>query len=75
MSEFINNSTKRKDKLRTLLLKLHAGSSVDELREELIGALTDVPYNEVVEVEQEMINGNLLTEEEIFEFCSCILTS
>ena len=69
MSEFINNSTKRKDKLRTLLLKLHAGSSVDELREELIGALTDVPYNEVVEVEQEMINGNLLTEEEILEFC------
>ena len=69
MSEFINNSTKRKDKLRSLLLKLHAGSSLDELREELIGALTNVPYNEVVEVEQEMINGNLLTEEEILEFC------
>ena len=50
MSEFINNSTKRKDKLRTLLLKLHSGSSVDELREDLIGALTDVTYNEVVEV-------------------------
>ena len=69
MSEFINNSKQRKDKLRSLLLRLHAGESVDALREELIGALTDVPYNEVMEVEQEMINGNLLTEEEILEFC------
>ena len=69
MSELINNSAQRKDKLRSLLLKLHAGSSVAALREELIEALTDIPYNEVVEVEQEMINGNLLTEEEILEFC------
>ncbi len=69
MSEFINNSVQRKDKLRSLLLKLHAGSSVSALRDELIEALTDIPYNEVVEVEQEMINGNLLTEEEILEFC------
>ena len=69
MSEFINNSLQRKDKLRSLLLKLHAGENVDSIREELIGALTNIPYNEVMEVEQEMINGNLLTEEEILEFC------
>lgn len=69
MSEFINNSTQRKDKLRSLLLKLHAGESVETIREKLIEALTDIPYNEVMEVEQEMINGNLLTEEEILEFC------
>lgn len=69
MSEFINNSTQRKDKLRSLLLKLHAGESVETIREKLIEALTDIPYNEVMEVEQEMINGNLLTEQEILEFC------
>ena len=69
MSEFINNSTKRKDKLRSLLLKLHAGESVESIREQLIEALTDIPYNEVMEVEQEMINGKLLTEQEILEFC------
>ena len=69
MSEFIDNSTQRKNKLRSALLKLHAGESVGAIREELIVALTDIPYNEVVEVEQEMINGNLLTEEEILEFC------
>lgn len=69
MSELINNSAQRKDKLRGALLKLHAGGSVDAIREELIEALTNIPYNEVVEVEQEMINGNFLTEEEILEFC------
>ncbi len=69
MSEFIDNSALRKNKLRSALLKLHAGASVGAIRNELIEALTDIPYNEVVEVEQEMINGNLLTEEEILEFC------
>jgi DUF438 domain-containing protein len=69
MSEFINNSTRRKNKLRSLLLKLHSGESVETIREKLIEALTDIPYNEVMEVEQEMINGNLLTEQEILEFC------
>ncbi len=69
MSEFINNSSQRKDKLRSLLLRVHAGENIDSIREELIQGLTNVPYNEVVEVEQEMINSNLLTEEEILQFC------
>lgn len=69
MSEFINNSSQRKNKLRSALMKLHAGETVDAIRDELIVALTDIPYNEVVEVEQEMINNNILTEEEILEFC------
>ncbi len=69
MSEFINNSSQRKDKLRSLLLRVHAGEEVASIRKELIEALTNVPYNEVMEVEQEMINSNLLTEQEILEFC------
>ena len=69
MSEFINNSSQRKDKQRSLLLRVHAGENIDSIREELIQGLTNVPYNEVVEVEQEMINSNLLTEEEILQFC------
>src|SRR5690606_36312687 len=31
--------------------------------------LKSIPYNEVVEVEQELINSNALTEEEILDFC------
>lgn len=69
MSELLNNSTQRKNKLRALLLRVHAGENIDTLRQELIDALTGVPYNEVVEVEQEMINENVLTEEEILKFC------
>ena len=69
MSEFINNSSIRKNKLRSLLLRIHAGESIDKIREELIQGLTNVPYNEVMEVEQEMIDSNLLTEQEILEFC------
>ena len=69
MSEFINNPLERKDKLRSLLLRVHAGENIDSIREELIQGLTNVPYNEVMEVEQEMIDSNLLTEEEILQFC------
>ncbi|MDD2475409.1 MAG: DUF438 domain-containing protein [Dysgonamonadaceae bacterium] len=70
MSELINNpSQQRKDKLRSLLLRVHAGEDIASIREELIQGLTNVPYNEVMEVEQEMINSNLLTEQEILEFC------
>lgn len=69
MSKLINNPQERKNKLRSALLKIHAGKSVESIRQELIEALTDIPYNEVVEVEQEMIDSNLLSEEEVLEFC------
>ncbi|MDD4778226.1 MAG: DUF438 domain-containing protein [Fermentimonas sp.] len=69
MSEFINNSTQRKEKLRSLLLELHNGGDPKLLRQHLINALRSIPYNEVVEVEQELINSNSLTEQEILEFC------
>lgn len=69
MSEFINNSSQRKEKLRNLLLRVHAGENIDSIRQELIEALTNIPYNEVVEVEQEMIDDKVLTEEEILQFC------
>jgi DUF438 domain-containing protein len=69
MSEFINNSTMRKEKLRSLLLELHNGGNPALLRRHLINALRNIPYNEVVEVELELITSNSLTEKEILEFC------
>lgn len=69
MSEYINNSAKRKEQLRNLLLELHNGGNPALLRRHLIDALKNIPYNEVVEVEQELINSNALTEEEILNFC------
>lgn len=69
MSEYINNATQRKELLRSLLLRLHAGENPETLRKQLIEVLRNIPYNEVVEVEQELINSNALSETEILEFC------
>ncbi len=69
MSEIINNSSQRKELLRHLLLRLHEGENPEVLRQRLIDALKNIPYNEVVEVEQELINSNALTEAEILDFC------
>lgn len=55
--------------LRHLLLRLHEGDNPEILRQRLIEVLKSIPYHEVVEVEQELINSNALTEEEILEFC------
>lgn len=69
MSEFINNASQRKEMLRHLLLRLHEGEAPDVLRKRLVDVLRTIPYNEVVEVEQELINSQALTEEEILESC------
>lgn len=69
MSEIINNSSQRKELLRHLLLRLHEGENPEVLRQRLIEVLRNIPYNEVVEVEQELINSDALTEEEILDFC------
>lgn len=55
--------------LRHLLLRLHEGDNPEILRQRLIEVLKSIPYHEVVEVEQELINSNALTEQEILEFC------
>ena len=69
MSELINNSDKRKELLKQMILKLHAGESVDEVRKELITLLKNIPYGEVVEVEQELINEGALSNDEVLKFC------
>ncbi len=68
MSELINNSTNRKKKLKELILKLHEGHSQEEVRQELLESLSQIPYDEVVEVEQELISEGL-PEEEVLKLC------
>lgn len=68
MSELINNSQKRKELLKHLILKLHEGEAPDIVRKKLIELLRSIPYNEVVEVEQELISEGL-PEEEVLKFC------
>jgi len=68
MSELINNSEERKRKLKALILKLHEGASEKEVKVELEETLSQIPYGEVVEVEQELISEGL-PEEEVLRLC------
>ncbi len=68
MSELINNSNDRKKRLKELILKLHQGGSEQEVRAELMQSLEQIPYGEVVEVEQELISEGL-PEEEVLKLC------
>jgi hypothetical protein len=68
MSELINNSKNRKEKLKSLILKLHSGGTQESVRNELLLSLSQIPYGEVVEVEQELIAEGL-PESEILSLC------
>ncbi|HLN54162.1 MAG TPA: DUF438 domain-containing protein [Lentimicrobium sp.] len=68
MSELINNSKFRKEKLKELILKLHEGKNPAEVRSELVSTLQNIPYGEVVEVEQELIKQGL-PETEVLRLC------
>jgi DUF438 domain-containing protein len=49
-------------------LKIHHGGSEESVRNELLLSLSQIPYGEVVEVEQELIYEGL-PEEEILDLC------
>ncbi|MGC3977030.1 MAG: DUF438 domain-containing protein [Paludibacteraceae bacterium] len=68
MSELINNSQARKEKLKELILKLHQGYEQEQVKNELLLTLSQIPYGEVVEVEQELI-GEGLPQEEVLRLC------
>lgn len=68
MSELINNSSKRKELLKHMILELHKGEAPDAVRARLKELLKSIPYNEVVEVEQQLISEGL-PEEEVLKFC------
>ncbi|MDO8834320.1 MAG: DUF438 domain-containing protein [Vicinamibacterales bacterium] len=68
MSELIDNARRRKDLLKHLIRQLHDGEPVDQLRTQLIRTLGQVPYGDVVAVEQELIAEGLPTGE-ILKLC------
>jgi uncharacterized protein len=68
MSELINNSEKRKEILKHLILELHSGQAPEQVRKRLVELLQNIPYDEVVEVEQELISEGLPVEE-VLKLC------
>ncbi len=63
MSELIDNSRKRKDLLKHMILQLHKGIAPEAVRKQLAELMGQVPYDDVVAVEQELISEGLPTEE------------
>ena len=68
MSELINNIEKRKQLLKHMILQLHDGKEPEGVRSQLIELLGQVPYGEVVEVEQELISEGL-PQEDVIKLC------
>jgi DUF438 domain-containing protein len=68
MSELINNARKRKDLLKHMILQLHKGEAPEAVRTQLIRLMGQVPYGDVVEVEQELISEGL-PQEEVLRLC------
>lgn len=68
MSELINNSRDRVNKLKELILTLHKDKSADEVQKELTELMGSVPYGEVIQAEEELIQEGL-EREEVLKFC------
>lgn len=68
MSEFINNSRKRVDQLKNLILGLHEGNSAEGTQQKLVELMGSVPYGEVVQAEEELIEEGL-DREEVLKLC------
>jgi DUF438 domain-containing protein len=68
MSELLDTATKRKELLKHMILQLHEGKAPDAVKKQLTRLLGTVPYNDVVEVEQELISEGL-PQEEVLKLC------
>lgn len=68
MSELMNNAQKRKELLKHMILQLHEGTAPDTVKQQLVRLLGKVPYNDVVDVEQELIEEGM-PEKEVLELC------
>lgn len=63
MSEYIDNTTRRKDLIKKILKELNSGKSIDEVKLEFQGLLDDVDAPSITEVEQMLINEGTPAQE------------
>ncbi len=68
MSETLHSLKRRKELLKHMIRQLNSKDAVDRVRETLIRLLGTVPYEEVVEVEQELMAEGL-PQQEILKLC------
>lgn len=63
MSELINNSEYRKQKLKALIKSLHEGKDIDTVKAEFQKEFSEVSTLEISEIEQELVKEGLAIEE------------
>ncbi|MEN6470731.1 MAG: DUF438 domain-containing protein [Clostridiaceae bacterium] len=63
MSEFINNREYRKNTIQSILLKLHEGKAVDEVKAQFAEAFEGVSAEEISQAEQALIREGLPVSE------------
>ena len=63
MSEFINNESIRREKLKALIKELHAGATVDEVKGRFQKEFGGVTTTEISQMEQELVAEGLPIEE------------
>ncbi len=68
MSEFINNKRARMDALKSLLLKLNNNEDIIHVKAQIAAELKNVPYEDVLAVEQELIAEGM-SNEKMLELC------
>lgn len=68
MSELIDNRSRKQGLMKHLMLQLHRGEAPQAVRAQLSRLMGEVPYDQVVEVEQELLADGLPASE-ILKFC------
>lgn len=68
MSELINNNDKRKELLKHMILELHKGTAPEAVRTQIGRVMGEIPYDTVVEIEQELMADGLPFQE-VLKMC------
>jgi uncharacterized protein len=68
MSELIENRKRKKELLKHMILQLHGGQAPGAVKAQLARVLGEVPYDDVVDVEQQLIQEGLPVEE-VLKLC------
>lgn len=63
MSEFINNTAKRQEKLKQIIKSLHQGTSVEDAKKEFKKHFSEVSTAEITQMEQSLIKEGMKIEE------------
>jgi len=63
MSEYINNQSQRQEQLKSIIRQLHAGKTVEDVKDEFAALLDDVGSDEIVKIEQALVDEGLSPEE------------